>query len=49
VKAVRLEPSALGTTPLGRCLLAVARRVKYPPHADSEVDFKQPLRVARQR
>ena len=49
VKTVRLEPGALAATPLGRCLVGLARRVKYPPHADSEVDFKQPLRVARQR
>jgi hypothetical protein len=48
VKGVRLQPVGLQETPLGRCILAVARTVKYPPHADSEVDFKQPLRVARQ-
>jgi serine/threonine protein kinase len=47
VKAVKIEPAALQGTPIGQCLLGVARRIKYPAHADSEVDFKQPLRVAR--
>jgi serine/threonine protein kinase len=47
VKAVKIEPGALQGTPIGQCLLGVARRIKYPAHADTEVDFKQPLRVAR--
>ena len=48
VSAVRLEPAAQGETPLGKCIIDVARRVPYEAHDRPRVNFVQPLRVKRQ-
>ena len=48
VTAVRLEPAGQAATPLGKCVTAVARKVRYPAHDRPSVNFVQPLRVKRQ-
>ncbi len=45
IKRVRVEPAELASTPLGKCVAAAARKVKYIPHRDDQVDFRQPLRT----
>ncbi len=47
VAAVRLEPVAQNTTPMGKCVIAVARKIRYPRHDKPSVTFLQPLRVTR--
>lgn len=48
VSAVRLEPAAQAETPLGKCIIDVARRVRYEAHDRPQINFVQPLRVKRQ-
>ena len=47
VASVRLEPVAQNTTPMGKCVIAVARKIRYPKHDKPSVTFLQPLRVTR--
>jgi serine/threonine-protein kinase len=47
VSFVHIEPVSLAKTKLGRCLLAVARRVRYPRHDRARVTFRQPLAPTR--
>lgn len=48
VSRVTLKPASAAATPLGRCLLVVARAIRYPCHDREVVNFRQPIAVARQ-
>ena len=41
-----VEPPAVAATPLGRCLLRVGARIKFPCHSQAVVTFRQRLRAA---
>jgi hypothetical protein len=45
VTAVKLDPASRAKTPLGRCIKAVAAKIRYPRHNKPSVTFFQPLRV----
>ena len=47
VAAVRLEPANQNSTPMGKCVHGVARRIRYPRHDKPSLNFLQPLRVMR--
>jgi serine/threonine protein kinase len=47
VKEVKLEPTTLGGTPLGRCILQVAARIRYPRHDKPTITFLQPVTLKR--
>jgi serine/threonine protein kinase len=47
VSAVKLEPEAQAQTPLGRCIVEVAMKIRYPRHDKPSVNFLQPVRVTR--
>ena len=47
VARVRLEPMAQNSTPMGKCVIKVARKIRYPRHDKPSVTFLQPLRVTR--
>jgi hypothetical protein len=47
VKEVRVEPAALGGTPLGRCIVKVASRIRYPRHDKASITFLQPVTLTR--
>ncbi|MCA9671749.1 MAG: serine/threonine protein kinase [Myxococcales bacterium] len=48
VKQVVIEPPTRANSPLGRCVAAVAKRIRYPRHDKAEVAFHQPLKVKMQ-
>jgi serine/threonine protein kinase len=47
VKEVKIEPTSLSGTPLGRCILQVASRIKYPRHDKPTITFLQPVTLKR--
>jgi hypothetical protein len=47
VKEVRVDPAALGGTPLGRCIVKVASRIRYPRHDKASITFLQPVTLTR--
>jgi hypothetical protein len=47
VSDVSLQPAALNATPLGKCVIGVARRIKYPRHDRSNIKFVLPMKLAR--
>jgi hypothetical protein len=47
VETARLIPAALGSTPLGRCVLGVARSTRFGPQGDATT-FRIPVRVTRE-
>ncbi|MCK5800995.1 MAG: serine/threonine protein kinase [Deltaproteobacteria bacterium] len=46
VSKVTAAPSAAGLTPVGRCFLKVARRMRFPCHTAAVVTFRQPVQGA---
>lgn len=47
VAEVRTEPPEEAASPIGRCLLGLGRRVRFPLHDRPQVTFVQPLTVRR--
>jgi serine/threonine protein kinase len=47
VKEARVEPTALAGTPLGRCIVKVASRIRYPRHDKATITFLQPVTLTR--
>jgi len=47
VARVRLEPVAQNNTPMGKCVINVARKIRYPRHDKATVTLVQPLLVKR--
>ena len=47
VAEVKLQPPEQNATAVGRCVIKVARRIRYPRHDKPMVSFHQPLRVTR--
>ncbi|MBK8480287.1 MAG: serine/threonine protein kinase [Proteobacteria bacterium] len=47
VAAVTIEPPEEASSPIGRCVSGLARRVRYPSHDRPQVTFVQPLTVRR--
>jgi len=47
VSTVVIEPPDQADSPVGRCVLGVARRVRYPAHDRPQVTFVQPLTIRR--
>ena len=45
VAEVRLEPPAQTSTAMGKCVIKVVRKIRYPRHDKPSVTFVQPLRV----
>jgi serine/threonine-protein kinase len=49
VAQVSLEPAALQGTPLGRCVVRIAGRIRYPRHRRDGLVFKQVFRLDHDR
>ncbi len=47
VSEVKLKPAAIGATALGRCIIKVARKIRYPRHTIPVINFVQPLQLKR--
>lgn len=47
VSKVVLDPPALTSTPLGKCVAAVAKGVRYPRHTTDGVTFLQPITLKK--
>jgi serine/threonine protein kinase len=45
VERVDLEPAAMSSSPLGRCVVKVAKRARYPRHDKPSIKFLQPIRL----
>ncbi|MFH1132748.1 MAG: protein kinase [Pseudomonadota bacterium] len=45
VANVTIEPASEQNTPLGKCIIRIARDIRYPQHREQEVTFAQPLQV----
>lgn len=42
-----IEPASLSNTPFGRCVVQVARSIRYPKHDQPLITFVQPLQLKR--
>lgn len=47
VTSASVEPAAVSSTPLGRCIISVARAVRLPPHRDPSATFRVPVRLSK--
>jgi hypothetical protein len=45
VAKVELTPAELNGSPVGACIRQAASKVRYPPHDQVAVTFRQPLRL----
>jgi hypothetical protein len=48
VTEAKLDPTSLEGSDFGRCVLKVARAIRYPPHDKPTINFLQPLALTRQ-